>query len=383
MTPQELIADPLLLIEDGVIAWVGRRTGFVPPPETRTVDFPGAVLAPGYIDVHIHGGAGHDLMSADAAGFAAFESHLVRHGVTSYLPTTVTAPVDDTLHALERLATAIESAERAPAGDLRAQPIGIHLEGPFLSHERRGVHPAEHLQLPSVELFRRFWEAARGRIRIVTVAPELPGAGELLREAIGLGVCVSLGHSDAGFEAAGAAIDAGARHATHTFNAMRPLDHRDPGIAAAVLTDARVCAEIIADGVHVAPSMVELFLRAKGREGALLVSDAISATGMGDGRWRLGSFEVEVRGGICHGGEGKLAGSCLTLDRAVRNVMSFAHWQLQDAVCLATLNPARELREVPKRGMLVPGARADIAVLSPDGEVKHTFVRGIGSDPTH
>jgi N-acetylglucosamine-6-phosphate deacetylase len=376
VTPQRFLDDPLLLVEDGVIAWVGRRAEAEPPKGARTVDFPGAVLAPGFLDVHIHGGAGHDVMSCDAAGFAALENHLARHGVTSYLSTTVTAPVDDTLHALDRLATAIELAEKAPIGELRAQPIGIHLEGPFLSHERRGVHPPEHLQAPSIDLFRRFWEAARGRIRIMTLAPELPGAGELIREAVGRGVCVSLGHSDAGYEAAETAIDAGARHATHTFNAMRPLDHRDPGMIAAVLNDARVCAEIIVDGIHVAPPMVELFLRAKGADGALLVSDAISATGMGDGRWRLGSFEVEVHGGICHGGEGKLAGSVLTLDRAVQNVMAFAHWELQDAVRLATLNPARELNELSNRGTLAPGARADIAVLSPEGEVRQTMVRG-------
>jgi N-acetylglucosamine-6-phosphate deacetylase len=376
ITPQRWIADPLLLIEDGVIAWVGRREEVEAPRGTRVVEFAGSVLAPGFIDGHIHGGAGYDVMSADAAGFVALETHLAAHGVTSYLPTTVTASVDDTLRALERLAAAIELAECAPAGRLRARPIGIHLEGPFLSHQRRGVHPPEHLHPPSVALFHRFCQAAQGRLRIVTLAPELAGAGELIQEALACGVGVSLGHSDAGYEAAQAAIAAGARQATHTFNAMRPMDHREPGIAAAVLNDARVCAEIIVDGIHVAPAMVELLLRAKGNDGALLVSDAISASGMGDGRWRLGSFDVEVRGGICQGGEGKLAGSVLTLDHAVRNVMAFAHWDLQDAVRLATLNPARQLNELPKRGIIAPGALADIAILSPAGEVRQAVVRG-------
>jgi N-acetylglucosamine-6-phosphate deacetylase len=378
LTPRRLIADPLLLIEDGVIAFVGSRAEIELPRDTRLVDFPGAVLAPGFLDVHIHGGAGYDVMSADSTGLAALESQLARHGVSSYLPTTVTAAVDETLYALDHLAAAIERASETASGEVRAIPIGIHLEGPFLSHAQRGVHPPEHLQPASVALFQRFWEAARGRIRIMTVAAELPGAQELIREAVRCDVCVSLGHSDAVYQVALDAIAAGARQATHTFNAMRALDHRNPGIAAAVLNDARVCAEVIADGIHVAPAMLELLLRVKGHDGVLLVSDATSATGMSDGHYRLGGFEVELRGDRCISGDGRLAGSVLSLDRAVRNVMVFARWDLQDAVRLATLNPAVQLNELPHRGTLVPGSRADIAVLSPAGEVRQTIVCGQG-----
>jgi N-acetylglucosamine-6-phosphate deacetylase len=338
------------------------------------MDFPDAVLVPGYIDLHIHGGAGYDVMSADDGGLIAIETHLARHGVTGYLPTTVTAPVDETLWALERLADGIEKSHHRPE-EGRAQALGIHLEGPFLSHAKRGVHPPKHLQPPSLELFERFWQAARGHIRILTIAPELTGAGELIAEAARRGICVSLGHSNATYEAARAGVTAGARHVTHTFNAMRPLDHRDPGILAAVLNDPGVCAEIIADGIHVAPAMVELFLRIKGRDGAVLVSDALSATGMGDGRFRLGGFEVNVSGQTCLA-DGRLAGSVLTLDRAVRNVMNFARWNLADAVRLASINPARQLNELDHRGRLSPGTRADVVVLTPAGEVVRTLVSG-------
>ena len=189
-------------------------------------------------------------------------------------------------------------------------PIGIHLEGPFISHEKRGVHPPEHIRLPSLELLGRFWEAARGHIKLLTIAPELPGALEVIAEAARRGICVSLGHSNADYASAEAGISAGARHATHTFNAMRALDHREPGIAGAVLTDPRVSAEIICDGVHVAPAMVELFLKAKSRDSAVLATDAISATGMPDGRYLLGSFAVDLRGDRCVSAEGKLAGTC-------------------------------------------------------------------------
>jgi N-acetylglucosamine-6-phosphate deacetylase len=254
--------------------------------------------------------------------------------------------------------------------------LGIHLEGPFISHARRGVHPPENLLAPSVAAFDRFWQAAQGHIRVLTIAPELPGALEVITQAAARGVCVSLGHSDAELNGARAGFAAGARHATHTFNAMRPLDHRDPGILGEVLTDSRLSADIIADGIHLDPVIVQLFLKAKGADGALLITDATAATGMPEGRYRLGSLEVEVKDGRCLAA-GKLAGSVLTMDRAVRNVMEFAQWDLQQAVRLATMNPAR-VTGMKSGGSLEAGAAADLVVLSPSGEVRQTVVRGAG-----
>jgi N-acetylglucosamine-6-phosphate deacetylase len=373
LAPDGVVADPILLIEDGVVARVAPRNAMELPAGVQTLDFPGAVIAPGFVDIHVHGGAGHDVMSADPSGLLEFERHLARYGTTTYLPTTVTAPVDATCRALEHLADLIEQ-EAAP--EVRARAVGIHLEGPFISHEKRGVHPVANLQLPSVDVFERFWQASRGHIRVMTIAPELPGACELIRNASERGVTASLGHSNADFASACAGIQAGARHATHTFNAMRAVDHREPGIAGAALTDTSISAEIIADGVHVAPPMVDLFLRCKGRDSAVLVTDAISATGMGDGRYRLGTFEVEVRGNVCQSAEGKLAGSVLTLDGAVRNVVQFANCELHTAVRLATANPARVAGVAGRKGVLAPGADADVVVLSAGGEVVRTFVRG-------
>ena len=219
------------------------------------------------------------------------------------------------------------------------------------------------------------WDAASRRVRVLTIAPELEGALALIRDVSRRGVCVSIGHSNATLQQARAGIEAGVRHATHTFNAMRRIHHRDPGLLGAVLTDRNVTADIVVDGIHVQPVMVDLFMRAKGVEGAVLITDAISAAGMPDGTYHLGSFEVEVRGDRCES-HGKLAGSVLTLDRAVRNVMQFAKMSFQDSVRLATLNPARVLGLEHRKGVLRAGADADVVVFSPTGEVRQTIVGG-------
>jgi N-acetylglucosamine-6-phosphate deacetylase len=314
-------------------------------------------------------------MRASTAELPHLNKFLTRHGVTGYFPTTVAAPLDQTCAALGRLADAIEAAPASGNGNaVQARPLGIHLEGPFLSHKRRGVHPPEYLVEPTLAIFERLWQAARGQVRMMTIAPELPGALEVIAEAARRKVCVSIGHSNAELDAARAGVCAGARHATHTFNAMRPLDHRDPGILAEVLTDSQLTADIIADGIHVAPEVVQLFLKAKGIERSVLITDATAAAGMPDGTYQLGPLQVEVKDGKCTA-DGKLAGSVLTMDRAVRNVMQFAGWSLQDAVRAATLNPARATG-LPQHGKLVPGAEANLVVLSPNGEVRKTIVRG-------
>ena len=374
LTPIERIDDAVLLIDEGTILSVGSRDAVAIPPKARIVDFGEAILVPGFIDIHLHGAAGHDVMEGSEEGLAAIEQLLLRHGVTSYCPTTITAPIDQTIRSLDRI-TKASARRREERGVPRARALGIHLEGPFLSHARRGVHSPIHLQLPSTKLFDQMWEAAGGEIGMLTIAPELEGALDLIAAASARGVCVSIGHSNADLAQAMAGIQAGARHATHTFNAMRRLDHRDPGVLGAVLTDDTMTADIIADGIHLQPSVVDLFVRAKGAERAVLISDSVSATGMPDGTYRLGSFEVEVRNGRCES-YGKLAGSILTLDAAIRNVISFAGTSLQQAVRMATLNPARVLGVEKRKGKLQAGADADIVVLTPAGQVRQAIVGG-------
>ncbi len=389
LTPDSVIEHPVMLVDEGRIAEIAARADRQLAAGTVHTDLGDGLIVPGYFDLHIHGSAGYDVMDDRPEALPAIERMLVRHGVTSYFPTTVTAPLDSMLCALDRLANAIEGRGHKKMDHERcAVPLGIHLEGPFLSHARRGVHPPEHLLPPEVETFERLWQAARGHIRMMTIAPELEGATELIAAAAVRGVCVSLGHSDSDLAATERAIAAGASHATHTFNAMRPLDHREPGILGVMLTDSRVSADLIADGIHLDPSVVKLVAQSKGPELTVLITDATAAAGMPDGRYRLGSIKVDVRDGKCTSG-GKLAGSVLTMDQAVRNLSRFAGWDLPQAVAAASRNPARVALSADKsadrsadqsrpiKGQLSVGADADFLVLNERGDVLRTFIGGV------
>ena len=377
-TPLEEISDPLVVVEDGRIVEIFSRSQKESPTGATVVDFHDAILAPGFFDIHIHGGAGLDLMRAPVSEYPRLGHFLTQHGVTGYFPTTVAAPLDATYATLARLADAIEAPAPSNGSPVQARPLGIHLEGPFLSHKRRGVHPPEYLVEPTVPIFDRLWQAARGHVSMITIAPEIPGAIDVITEAAKRKVCVSIGHSDSQLATARDAVAAGARHATHTFNAMRPLDHREPGIIGEVLSDDSITADLIADGIHVSPEVVKVFLHSKGRERAVLITDAISATGMPDGRYQLGPIEVDVKDGRCTA-NGSLAGSVLTMDRAIRNVTKFSDWTLRDAVRAATFNPARAVGLTKTHGVLTAGASADFTVLSPSGEVIKTIVAGRGA----
>jgi N-acetylglucosamine-6-phosphate deacetylase len=327
-------------------------------------------LTPTFLDIHTHGCANHDVMEATPQAFVAINAFLATKGVGRYLPTTVTAPIDQTLRALEGIANQIES----PSTPGQAVPIGIHLEGPFISHAKRGVHPPADIQPPSIELFNRFHIAARGHIRLVTIAPETPGAIELIAHCTALGIRVSLGHSNATAHETLAAIAVGASSATHTFNAMRPLDHRQPGILGTVLDNENLFAELICDGIHVAPELVRLWLKAKGEARAILVTDSMSATGMPDGTYTLGNLTVEVSNKTCTlEGTQTLAGSVLTMDRAVANLQHFTGAPLSTALHLAAHNPAA-LLNLPNP--LAPGQPANFNRFSPAGQLVSTVVQG-------
>src|SRR5713226_9598939 len=366
ITPKGEIANAGILIRDGEIEMVGPRFGMELPSGATEVQATDSTAIPGFVDVHIHGAGGHDVMEANETALSTITGRLAAFGTTSLLATTITASADDTCRSVEGIAKYISGQYQT--SDTRAEILGIHFEGPFLSKERRGVHPAEWLQLPSAELLQRFLQAAAGNARILTIAPELLGATPCIDAARSLGMVVSIGHTDATYEQARAAVARGARSATHVYNAMRPFSHRDSGVIGAVLTSPEVTAELIADGVHVEEAAMRILLQAKGAGRVILISDGLSATGMPDGRYMLGKFEVTVSGGVCRNSEGKLAGSTLTLDRALRNVVALGI-PFPDGVRMLTANPAKLLGIEFKKGALRTGADADIILLDENLQV--------------
>lgn len=373
LTPFEELSDAALLIEDGRIAGVGSRQELGVPAGSEEYDARGMTIAPGYVDIHIHGAGGHDVMEATLEALNAVAATLARRGTTSFIATTVTANEEATCRSLEGIARYAASAQNRTPG--RAEVLGVHLEGPFISGARCGVHPAGDIAAPSTKLLGRLLGAAGGYARILTLAPELPGALDLVEQGRNAGLVVAMGHTDATYEQACAAIKRGASHAVHVFNAMRPFSHRETGVLGAVLTEPGVTAEVIADGVHVDDVAIRVLLAAKGAGRVLLVSDGTAATEMPDGSYRLGTFEVTRAGGVCRNREGRLAGSTLTLDRAVRHIVSLGV-PPAEAVRMAASQPAERIGVADHKGTLKAGADADLVVLTPNLEIARVMTRG-------
>jgi N-acetylglucosamine-6-phosphate deacetylase len=373
LTPKGELSDAAILIREGEIETVAARSAVALPADAREILALDQIAIPGFIDVHIHGAGGRDVMEGTGDALAAVTAKVARFGTTSLLATTVTAGADETCRAVQGISNYIGTQYETL--EPRAEILGIHFEGPFLSRERRGAQPEQFLQLPSADYLERLLHAASGNGRILTIAPELLGAMPCIDAARSLGMVVSIGHTDATYEQARAAVAHGARHATHVYNGMRPFTHRDPGVIGAVLTTAELRAELIADGVHVDEVAMKILFQAKGASGVVLISDGISATGMPDGKYMLGDQEVAVVGGICRTAEGRLAGSTLTLDRSLRNVVKLGV-PFADAVRMLTLNPATLLGLEFKKGVLRTGADADIVLLNDSLEVIQVWARG-------
>jgi N-acetylglucosamine-6-phosphate deacetylase len=377
-TGTSLLEQPVVLIEHGRIASIQSRVASEQPVASGDLVFhyPEATLSPAFFDVHIHGAAGRDVMEATPEALTTIGRFLARHGTGRYLATTVTAPPDATLQSLAGLATLIAH----PPDATITWPIGIHLEGPFLSHLKRGVHPPGLLRAPDIAVFDRMYEAAEGNIRLMTLAPELAGAVEFAAYASARGVRVSVGHSNATAAETRAVLAAGAVSATHTFNAMRALDHREPGILGVVLTTDSLFAELICDGIHNTPEMVEIWWRCKGPERAILITDAMSAAGMPDGVYSIAGLEIQVIKGKASYGE-VLAGSTLSLDKALTNFIAFTGASVEQALRLLTFNPAAMTGLGAQAGSLAPGEAANIVAVNSDGELVASFVNGRKAEP--
>jgi N-acetylglucosamine-6-phosphate deacetylase len=317
------------------------------------LDASGLVVAPGLIDLQCNGAGGFDL-TAEPERMWEMAALLPQWGVTAWLPTVVTSP--DPVRA-----RAIAAFQDGPPHDgVVATPLGLHFEGPYLAPERRGAHAPAHLRPPDRDAVAH-WSRDAG-VALVTLAPELPGALDVLRDLVDRGVVVSLGHSSATAAEATAAVDAGARWVTHLFNAMGPLHHRDPGLVGVALTDERLAVGAIVDGLHVHPMVVAVAARSLGSR-LTLVTDAVNALGMPPGRWALGDVEALADGEGVRLEDGTLAGSLLSLDRAVANLVAFAGTSFDDALDAASGAPARLLGLEAERGVIAPGAVGDLVLL--------------------
>lgn len=364
ITPFETLAGRDLVIDGGVIAAIAPADGAA---QGETVDARGLFVAPGMIDVHVHGGDGHDTMDATPEALHGMARFFARHGVTAYYPTTMTAP-PDAIHA------AIENARRCPQPADGAQHLGVHVEGPYLSPKHPGAQPAAALRDP-VPAEYGAWLAS-GVVRLITAAPERPGALELIEAGLDAGVEFALGHTDATYDQVLEAASRGVRQATHTFNAMVGLHHREPGTAGGVLADDRIFAQVIVDGIHVHPAVVKVLARAKGPGRTLLITDAMRAAGLPDGQYDLGGQPITVSGGVARTPGGALAGSTATLDAVLRNIMAFAGLTLAEALPMATSTPAAAMGLAGRKGVLAPGADADVMLLDAAGRVRLTMVAG-------
>jgi N-acetylglucosamine-6-phosphate deacetylase len=369
LTPFEKYSPGRVIVRGDRIEAVGAASSLKAPDGCTRLDLSHLTLVPGFIEPHVHGCGGFDVMDATADSMNIISKTLAKYGTTAFLPTTVSAPLDLLEAAVERLANFIRTDV---AG---AKPLGIHLEGPFINIQKRGTHQSSNVRQPDPTLLARWMHLSGGLIKLLTMAPELEGAAITADTARNSNVIVAMGHSDATLSESLTAANAGTHYAVHTFNAMRLFSHRDPGIVGAILSDDRIFAEIIADGIHVAPEVVRIFAKAKSASRIILATDAISATGMPDGTYALGNGQVRVQGGTCRDGEGRLAGSTLTQDRALRNLLQWTGLRLDDALLALTANPAQALK-LDGRGRIEPGAFADLTVLDENLEVDRTYVSG-------
>jgi N-acetylglucosamine-6-phosphate deacetylase len=365
ITPDEDLRPGWVLVRDAKIEGVGAGTG---PNIAGAVELSDLTLVPGFVDVHVHGGGGFSLMTADPEEVRAYARWVVRHGVTSFLATVLADDVETAMPVLSCL-----SAVGDTAG---AELLGINLEGPFVSPQRSGALPSGWATPPDVDVFEKLVNAAGGKLRVITIAPEMSGAEQVIGAARQAGVVVSVGHSDATFEQAAAAFGAGASHVTHAFNAMRLFHHRDPGVIGAALRSPDVTVEVIADGVHLHQATVSILVRAFGPARVTLVSDAVPPAGVPGGRFRLGSAEAMERDGRIELPDGTIAGSAATMDSIVQNVVEGNIATRSEAARMAATVPAGVAGAGDRKGRIAPGYDADLVALTAEHRVAATWVKG-------
>jgi N-acetylglucosamine-6-phosphate deacetylase len=367
------ILTPRRLIPGGVVVVEGSKIREVRPEDVEkgeVIDMTGCIVAPGFVDIHVHGGGGYDVMDPSPGALDGLSMFLAQGGVTSFLPTAYTAPREAILEAARGVRGAMGKGTKG------ARVLGLHMEGPYISPERCGAQNRDHVRKPEIGELDEVDGESGGNLRVVTIAPEVDGALGAIAWLNSRGKTAAAGHTDATYEEAVAAFDAGMNHVSHLFNGMRPFHQREPGVAGAALGDERVTVELIADGFHIHPAALKMAVRLKGAESTALVSDSIAPAGMSDGEYDFGGLKVSVKKGRSLLESERLAGSTIRLCDAVRNMVELAGFPLTEAVKMATSTPARIVGVDVRKGSLVPGMDADITVLDRNLSVMLTMVEG-------
>jgi len=369
VTPMDVIDDGVILVKNSKIEAVGEKDKVTIPSDALAIDARGRIITPGFIDIHIHGGGGSDVMDGSYDSLNKISMFEARHGTTGFLPTPYT-------DSQERLLASVKATETAmKRGTSGGEILGIHLEGPYINIERKGGQPAEYIRKPDLEELRLLLEASNNNVKMITLAPEVEGGLGFVRRIVQHGIVASIGHSNATYDEALRAVDAGVGHACHAYNAMREFHHREPGVVGAVLSCDELTAELIADGIHVHPAAMKILVKCKGTDRIILVTDAVVGTGM-EGRYKLGGRNVVVTKKDSRFLDGSLAGSVLTMDSAVRNIVESVGVSLQDAVKMATVNPAKKIGVYDRKGSLEAGKDADITIVDDQLNVYMTMVMG-------
>lgn len=370
ITPFKKIEEGFLIIKMGRIAQVGIGQPRQMTQAAEEIDARGLYVLPGFIDLHIHGGGGHDVMGKCFGALNEISKTLAKEGVTSFLPTTMTTSHENLLAVTESVRKAMER------GTEGAEILGVHLEGPYVNPQRAGGQPPGFMRLPSIEEVKQYIYASGGKVKILSLAPEMEGALDLVRFLDREGIVAAIGHSDASYEETLAAAQAGLRQATHTFNAMGEFHHREPGALGAVLTLDSITAEVIADGVHVHPASIKILTKCKGYEKVVVISDAIMGMGAPDGEYQLGGRRIIVQNGASRFEDGGIAGSAMSVGNGVKNLIRWLDLELPQIIQMATFNPARAIGEEGRKGSLEVGKDADIIICDQELNVKMAMVRG-------
>jgi len=370
ITPFQLLEDKVIFIQKGKIIAIENKENIAAPVETEVIDAGDGFVVPGFIDIHVHGGGGSDIMDGKYEAVKQVAATHSRFGTTAFLPTTMTMSKDKIIGSLKSIQEAFIKGTGA------AEILGINLEGPYINPEKKGAQKEKDIKRPSIEEFLEFNQASGNLIRLITIAPEMPGAIDLIRWLHKNGIIASVGHSNATYRQVQEGIKAGLTHVTHTFNAMRGFNHREPGVVGAALSSPKLILEMIADGIHLHTVAMKILIKIKEIGKIVLITDAMRAASKPEGTYNLGGQEVTVARGQARLKDGTLAGSVLTMDKAVCNMVDKVGVSLTEAIQMATASPARCLGVESKKGSLEPGKDADIVILNKKLKVELTMVKG-------